>query len=149
MVELDALEALHPGELATVVRHAVQPYVDRDLASRLYRTRNDAQEAIDDAWAEESEELSAQLAQVQDEIGTVVATYRDRLVELANELRDDLAPHQHRLDALAERVVDAAGNLAVDLPDRPAADEPDVDRDGLLYDSTRGWWEQLQAFKAR
>ena len=147
VVELDALEALHPGELAAVVRRAVQPYVDRDLANRLHRTRGDAQEVIGDAWEQATAELRAELRQVQNDIGAVTATYRDRLVALARELREELAPHQDRLNLLAERVVATAGELDVDLLDRPIADPPDVDRDGLLYDSTRDWRRQLQCFK--
>jgi hypothetical protein len=33
-VELDALEALHPGELRRIVREAIRPYVDDDLHER-------------------------------------------------------------------------------------------------------------------
>jgi hypothetical protein len=130
VVELDALEALHPGELARVVRQAVQPYVDRDLERRLGRTRREAQQAIGDTWTLATAELDDELSGVQTDIGEVIASYRDRLVALARDLREDLAPHQRRLDTLASRVADAAEALEVELPDRPIATDPDIDRPG-------------------
>ena len=41
-VELDALEALHPGVLADLVRHAVEPYRDRTLPGRLADAKREA-----------------------------------------------------------------------------------------------------------
>ena len=48
--ELDALEALHPGELARIVRHAVKPYFDEDLWERLQEADGEASDLADAEW---------------------------------------------------------------------------------------------------
>src|SRR5262249_58872694 len=53
-VELDALEALHPGVLADLVREALAPYHDDTLAERLYDTPDDAQAAAEAQWQGQS-----------------------------------------------------------------------------------------------
>jgi hypothetical protein len=90
----------------------------------------------------------AERDQLEADIRQVVGSYRQRLRDLARELGAELQPHQQRLDDLRGRVVELVDGFEVELPGRPEAEVPDVDRDVLLYDSTRGWWEQLQTFKA-
>jgi hypothetical protein len=148
VVELDALEALHPGQLATLVRQAVHPYLDQDLARRLHDARRDAQGELDRAWREATSDLRVELGQVEAAIRDTVGRYQERLQVLADELAADLAPHQRTLDELADRTRQVAEGFDVELPDRPLADPPDVDRDRLLYDSSRDWWTQLRRFKA-
>jgi hypothetical protein len=49
-VELDALEALRPGELRRLVRDAIEPYQDDTLADRLSETADEAYEQVAEAW---------------------------------------------------------------------------------------------------
>lgn len=46
-VELDALEALHPGELARIVEAAIAPYYDAEIDQRAKEQRQALQEALD------------------------------------------------------------------------------------------------------
>jgi hypothetical protein len=50
-VELDALEALFPGELGRIVRGAVAPYRDETLAERLFEAEEEARQAANDAYS--------------------------------------------------------------------------------------------------
>jgi hypothetical protein len=148
VVELDALEALHPGALADLVRQAVHPYADPTLPHRLHQANRDASADLATTWDTETADLVAERDQLEADIRQVVGSYRQRLRDLARELGAELQPHQQRLDDLRGRVVELVDGFEVELPGRPEAEVPDVDRDVLLYDSTRGWWEQLQTFKA-
>ena len=147
-VELDALEALHPGTLAEVVRHGIHPYLDATLPGRLRDADRGAGVALATAWDIASTGLVVERDRIEADIREVVGSYRQRIRELSRDLADELRPHQQRLDDLRSRVAELVDGFEAELPDRPEAQAPDVNREGLLYDSTRGWWEQLQAFKA-
>lgn len=148
VVELDALEGRHPGVLADLVRQAAEPYIDAGLPDALAQTGHAAQVEADQQWLLATTDLRADLAELTDDVRQVTDRYRARLAELGRELHADLRPYQERLDELRDQAAEAADDFEVELPARPVAAEPDVDRDGLLYDSTRHWWDQIQRFKA-
>ena len=52
-VELDALEALYPGELRKIVRQALAPYRDESLSYKLSNTEDAAERSARTAWADE------------------------------------------------------------------------------------------------
>ena len=119
--ELDALEALYPGELARLVTAALNPYVDRSLPRQLsQRQRLDAQENADAAWAEQTSDLSGEAAALEAEISAVVDTfcrrtrrpgespgYRVGTVHLASPRSAYRHPAAHPL--LRSRVAGSAG----------------------------------------
>ena len=76
--------------------------------------------------------MSEQVARILDGYQTRVASLNAE-VEILRE----------RLDALIYQVVERFDFIEFEVPDRPEADEPDVDRDGFLYDSGRHWLTQL------
>lgn len=125
-VELDALEALHPGTLAETVAHAIRPYVDPTLAGRLEDTeRQAASDAVIELMGA-TRPLDEQLAVVKADIAAVSGGYGERLRELDRELYDAMAPHRERLAELRaeadealepfrERLEELADELADDL----------------------------------
>jgi hypothetical protein len=149
-VELDALEALHPGELEAVVRRAAAPYIDTDLARRIARERREVVEQIQATWDEASEPVREEMERLTGEVTRIVERYRPDLEQLAVNLTGELAPYRERLAQLREQTDEVARSTPFDPGVRPEPDEPDVDRDGgLVYDSRRGWVDQLEAFHAR
>lgn len=92
-VELDALEADHPGELARLLSEAFEPYYDRDVARRARQSQAEArrqvQEAIDEItgkkeYAEALELIRKMQQEIEDiEIDT------DELVVEASDLEAD------------------------------------------------------------
>lgn len=141
--ELDALEALHPGELARIVEAEVARWRDPELEDALADAEDDAQEQASQAWREETGELSGELAAIRAEAEAIIAEYKPKIEELNRRLDD--GPWQ-RLADLKRRVTEAADG-DWELPDRPVPDDPEVP-DGILYDSSRHWLEQLQAYRA-
>lgn len=163
IVELDALEALHPGKLREIVEEWALLYVDPDLD----RKAGEAKQNLVD-W------LHDQRADILSNYEGLLEEQDDRLAELQREyelLREEWAdmvqPFIERLDTLSaqyEEVRDEGAELwrsivfdlesytDPDLEDAnaevPEADLED-ETDDQLYVSGRGYVEQLQAYKAQ
>jgi hypothetical protein len=99
-VELDALEALRPGELAELVREAVAPYRGQRLAGRFYEVAREAQRAAEDQWAEQITVHEAERAEILDGVSRITAHYQERLALLNAELQAELEPWRERMDTL-------------------------------------------------
>jgi len=148
-VELDALEALYPGVLADLVREALAPYRDRDLALRLERARRQAQEVAESEWRDLIAEEARQLADIRRQAREIAAGYTERLAGLREALEQDMAPREEALDALRQAVQEKAADFEPDLPDRP---EPRTEINGAesewLFDAERDYLDQLEHYKA-
>lgn len=138
-VELDALEALHPGVLARIVETEILRYRDTELENRLYDQHSEAQHEL------------------TQEFRRVVDPYLSETKELQNRAREILARHksfddemvqlEKRAEQIRERITAAVNDIEVDLPGR---EEPDVEGDDgteWLYDSDREYIEQLMTYK--
>jgi len=142
--ELDALEALHPGLLARLVRAAIRPWRDDELEDRLTEEQEAAQGQAAEEWKDATEELAAEAEELRTEAEQIIAEIRPA-IDAAN-LR--LADIQGRAADLDERVDEAKDGFGFgELPERPEAEEPDVDTSGSLYDSSRTWLEQLEYWR--
>jgi hypothetical protein len=140
--ELDALEALHPGELARIVEAEVEAWRDPDLEVALEDTEASAQEQVSLEWEDQAEELSGELAAIRSDAGAIIREYRP----VIEQMNRRLAGLGHRLDGLAQRAQQAA-DADWDLPGRPEPEDPEAPED-ILYDSSRHWLDQLQAYRA-
>ncbi|MGH9198279.1 MAG: hypothetical protein ACRD1T_21420, partial [Acidimicrobiia bacterium] len=130
--ELDALEALYPGELARIVKEAVSRYRDPTLGRRLLgieikadRQLEELNEAIRERYGTEIEEAEDQWQ----EIGDVMAEWSQKFHPLWQRMSRDLAR--------------SVSELAWDYPE-PVLAEEIADP---LFDSHRDYFEQLQAYK--
>jgi hypothetical protein len=148
-VELDALEALRPGELARLVREAAAPYRDRTLASRLAGAGGEARRAVDAAWSQATAPYRDELTAIERAAQPILARYQDALVRLDNELAVELAPLRERLESVRQAIADTEQTLIVELPERPEAELPEGDEGDWLYRSARNYVEQLAVYKAR
>jgi hypothetical protein len=147
-VELDALEALYPGTLATIVRAALEPYLDATLAERCGETEEEAQAAAADHWREQTEDLREQLTEIRDAVQAIYAQYQEALERVQAALEEDLAPWRAVLGELELGVKRAMETFDPDLPERPHAEEAQEEAATWLYDSQRTYAEQLSAYKA-
>ena len=91
-MELDALEALYPGELATMVRTALDPYVDEALSDRLAEAEADAQNQVDEAWQEATVVLRHALTALSTETETIYRRYQAILERLNARLLKGTRP---------------------------------------------------------
>lgn len=147
-VELDALEALHPGALAREIRAEITPYIDLEFARTLRAVESEAEQAAQAAWHATTATLRADLGEIEDQVRDVADRYRDRLTDLGAELERDLAPHRERLGDLWARLVDLAGDPTPNLPGRPVPSPAGRDESAWLYDSGRHWLDQLKRYRA-
>jgi hypothetical protein len=147
-VELDALEALHPGELARLVREAVAPYRDESLAERLQGAAQTAQGRVAAAWQAALEPFQGELAAITQEATALMASYKAHLEELRAALDAELAPWQDRLNVLQQAIRDARAGLDVTLPARPQPETADADESTWLYRSCRDYLAQMEVYKA-
>src|SRR5262249_34626665 len=129
--ELDALEALHPGEHRRTLAQEIERYFDPDLAAKT--------EAAAEEFASELEEITE----------TVHEEHREELDELEEawgEVATLIESWNERAQAVWRSI---ARNHAAPDPDNhgwPEAREPDED-DDTLFDSTRDYVEQMDRYK--
>jgi hypothetical protein len=132
--ELDALEALHPGELRKIVERAIWRHYDSTLHTRVREARRPIEEAIADAEAEVAEQFAEQVEALQADLSATAAQVRElrsRISEVWEEYRQALR--------------DAAPSLAgVGIP--RARNESD--HLTPLFDSRRDYLTQLDFYRA-
>ena len=136
-VELDALEALHPGELRRIVSGAFEQYIDDDLDQRvraaklaLFADLEATQQAISDDYALELALLRAEHASLQAEFGKRFEDYAGRLASLWGRIAQDMEAA-------------TPGLYEYPIPSGALVEETDA----ALYDSTRDYLRQLHAYK--
>ncbi len=117
VVELDALEALHPGELSKIIRKALNPYVDRENPATVLAENDRMQEKL-------STILEKRLRPVLEKA----------LAEISDAALDDL-------EVDLNDVVDSE----FEMPERDL-EIMEVDED-WVFDSKRDWFDQLEIFQ--
>jgi hypothetical protein len=147
--ELDALEAIYPGELAKIIRQRIAPYRDRGLSGRLSRTRSEVHSLLEDAWnADGGPELQQQMEELVEQANTIAAEQAERIRQIMDETREQLQGFVDAADDLDRQAREIKRNIDVELPERPQPEITGPDPD-VLFDSRRHWLDQLTVFKAR
>jgi hypothetical protein len=147
--ELDALEALHPGELRRLLEQEIARYYDDDLDDRVDQAadyvRGELREIRDDILERHAEEL----AELQERHKTIVDAINADLAEIAERYQAAFAEiinrHNRLQDGIAGELEAEAPDLN-DLVDWPEPDDGNED-DDPLFDSTRDYLEQIDRFK--
>jgi hypothetical protein len=128
--ELDALEALHPGELASIVRAEVCRYLDPTLSERVRAARRQLERSLDDI---ESDVRDAHAFQ------PIVEKYEDIQAQL-EELDETAAGIW---ESIGERLEEVAPEVAADVP-KPREATP---HEEPLFDSKRDYLSQIDAYR--
>jgi hypothetical protein len=168
--ELDALEALHPGALRRILIQHIHRYFDPDINAEVDVAVERYRDELDSAEALIEEQFSEQLADINGQRERIAAAFErvhgpaqaafNRIFRLAHaryiraleRVRGEIDEMEDRLVTQAETLLarmKAALEEAVpdpDLFDWPEAAEGDED-DDALYDSTRGYVEQVDRFR--
>ena len=138
-VELDALEALHPGTLAGIVRAAILEYYDGDVEDAAREQRRALEKRLEDDRREaladlepEIEDLRAQFDAAVSDFDAAVSGLRERLADL----------HTNILERLE--------TVEMDTDEYPLP-KPKTAWEGndTLFDSTRDYLDQLAYYQAR
>ena len=146
-VELDALEALVPGELAKIVREAVAPYLDETVDDQLDDTRREAKRIVRDKWLQLTLPHEEKLQALQKSVKSVTKKYEREAADLNKRLSRELATLKKPLSQLQSDVAELSDNFSPDLPPRPAQTKTNQDETGWLFDSSRSYVDQLAFFK--
>lgn len=135
--ELDALEAIRPGELARLVRKAVAPYFDTTLYGRLGHAHAEAQQIVNTAWGEQTANAADIMSAIQDDIDDVCQSRDDEfrpyyatITAIRARYDGQLAPLYEERDHARQAILDTT--IDVDLPARPQPSLQVVD-DVWLY----------------
>ena len=95
--ELDALEALHPGELARIVKGELERFYDNKLnnrcwtaASRIERSMRERQAIIVSQYADEINELQDKYENIKANFDGQVADLADRVTDIWQAISDEM-----------------------------------------------------------
>lgn len=142
-VELDALEAIYPGELGRLLNEAIAPYWDTELENRLRDQAAEVRDQISFAWSDLVEEEARQVARIQRAITEVFAEFQDELSDLSERLNDALEPYREDLEEIERAINTKRREFDPDLPERLASDLEPPDESAWLFSSLRGYLEQI------
>lgn len=145
-VELDALEALHPGSLTELVTSAMDEFIDHSLQRRLRESRASIKSWVADQWQYLTEEERHQFEEVSSVISTIASRYQDRLTAMASELEAEVSPFRDEMENLRQAITKKAVWLEAELPGRPAPEVMPND-DDWLFRSDRDYMTQLDQYK--
>jgi hypothetical protein len=136
-VELDALEAVHPGELARMISYYIERYYDIHLPG-------DVQVAYDTLAADLENQRQAIIARHQDEIDRLRAEY----ARLRAETEARITHCTAQMTALWQTIANELTAAMPDVYDYPIPQaEPAIELGEGLYNSERSYLEQLVVYK--
>jgi hypothetical protein len=131
--ELDALEALHPGELERILTAEIERYYDDELNDAIEATADELQGDLDTINARvhrEHAETIAALEAARDRVNAAIETFKEEAQPLLDEI-------ERALEAEAPHVNEIA------WPEPAEGDEDD----DPLFDSTRDYITQIDRYK--
>jgi hypothetical protein len=135
--ELDALEAIRPGELRNIIVREIERYFDSDLNERVNETA-----------AEVRQSISAINRTIHTEHRTEIAALESEWKGIAKEHTRRIAQWQKRAKLIWRAIANDLDTQSPD-PDEIEWPEPDVgdEDDDPLFDSTRDYVEQIDRYK--
>jgi len=145
-VELDALEALHPGEFVRLLQERIEELRDDQLSEKVGNTLAEAELKLQDEWEAWIGIYQPQLDELKENISAIAESYQERLEGLNASIQAELEPHRERLGSLRQAVQGTLEAMKVDLPPLPEG-EAVAESDGWLFDSRRGYFVQLGRYK--
>jgi len=149
-VEIDALEARHPGILARLITERVSELHDQELARRIFEAEAEAEQAVEDAVAEALEPVRPELDALREEYEEVAEEFQGELADVRRRYEERVAPLRERLAdarAQAEEQLDALEG-SLELPPLPEAAPPDDGGREYLLDTRRDYLEQTGVFRS-
>lgn len=158
-VELDALEAIYPGELAEIVTQAILGYWDTTLNERSSQAKQAFMNTLDNNREEVIARYDSKLRDISHEYSMLLADFRqtqDDFDKLVSDFRPKIDAYKSRLDRILGEVDAVNGEIYSHL-DQIYIDtskgeyrlpEPrlPLENDHDLYISTRDYFSQIEAY---
>ena len=157
--ELDALEALHPGELHDIIEQAILQYHDPTLLRRAGEQRYELKYMLDDYRASAIGDHADEIRAIYGDYEQILTAYeqtRQRFEELTHAFQTELNAYDERLADIRQRAREVGTLIESDLLQidiNPETDYPLPEADlptpeaAPLYDSQRSYGEQLPHYK--
>jgi hypothetical protein len=114
-VELDAMEALHPGELRRILVAEIEKFHNRDFIDEWLAAREDAQSAIDGIKAEVFERHAGEAAALEQRREELQALADEQFAELRRQTEERIAPLRLLADEQAMEIRRQADERLVGL----------------------------------
>jgi hypothetical protein len=135
--ELDALEALYPGELARLLTAELDNFLDATLEGRLQSLKREMQGGLraieDEIHAEHSEEID-EIAEAIDELAEQLSSLKERASELWK--------------TIARELWEKSPRCRTDEVEFPRSEAPGETESFVLFDSKRSYLEQMDFYNA-
>jgi hypothetical protein len=145
--ELDALEALHPGELRRILVSEIERYYDDTLNDRLGDAADDFTDQLDEIRAEAIERHRVVLDAARADYRAAADQCNEAFREVANRFGLPIRIAAERFNAVQGAIAeDLRAATPDDTIETVEPDEGDED-DDPLFDTTRGYIEQIDRFK--
>ncbi len=136
-VELDALEALQPGELARILRSHIERYYDTSLETRTREAREQLERDLRTIHREALQRHQEEIAALRAELADIHADFAPRM-----------QVYGERLQSLWQAISADLAAAAPDLADYPLPEAREARELGEgLYNSQRDYLEQIDAYK--
>ncbi len=142
--ELDALEALYPGKLETILENAVMQYRDYTLSDRAYETKKAVQDNADEIADSVIELYQDEIDSITEKHTNLKEQYESAVAEISNEVNELGRQIENVWRAIETEMEDRKPDI--DPDDLPEGWEADEIGDGL-YSSCRDYYEQLSVYK--
>ncbi|MCO5129290.1 MAG: hypothetical protein M9932_01830 [Xanthobacteraceae bacterium] len=136
--ELDALEALHPGEFKRIITEAVEQYIDTKLASRVNAVNYDFRLKVEAAEKEAIAPFREQFDDIEDRYSDLIDDFKDKVSELQDEANELWPQAVAALEA-------AAPTFDRDSIPEPRPATPPA---APLFDSKRPFMSQMEHYKS-
>lgn len=139
-VELDALEALHPGVLDQTIRAELDKYIDLSIKHALREAEQEAEEEAERFMFSITEKYVHEIVGIEEEVNEIYRSFYGRL-----------QPHHERLNEIRRAIIaeiDSRQDDDLVLPARPAVDIEEDERE-WLFDSSRDYIDQLNVYRNR
>lgn len=135
--ELDALEALHPGQLHAILENHILCYYDTELNDRVQQARAELAYALHNRREEILDEYEGQLYPLRQQ-------YR----EIEERFNRDAQPVAEKIECLYNHIKTDLTERAINLDDYPVPKAAEGDEVGEgLFNSQRTYLDQLHAYK--
>ena len=145
--ELDALEALHPGEFEKIIRQAISPYRDGCAEYQQRKIYWQADRVVSDQWKAICRPYTWRIERLKEQAEEIVGGYQDRLEQLRQEMDKELESVKLQLKNLRQAIKSDADEFDPELPDPYQSPLTLPDHFDGLFDSRRDYLTQISAYK--
>jgi hypothetical protein len=145
--ELDALEALHPGELSRILIAEVERYYDDTLQERIDAVESEVDDRLDEINAEVHAKHGMKIKSFCTKHAAIVKELRARIKALNDDFRKQFQKLSGDMKPCWDAILNSLdGRFDFDSIEWPEPKEGDEDPDPL-FDSTRDYVEQIDRYK--